>query len=303
MMQYQSVLKVRRQAPVLLLAVFFLLAAMSRAGTDTATDKSHGLLWEVSRAGSEPAYLFGTIHSEDPAVLQLAKPVQQVFDAAQAVVLEMLLDMEAMVYSSTAMLMMDGRFLSDIIGQPLFRQTATAIQSRGIPDVVLDRMKPWAAAVTLSMPAPETGQVLDAMLYQSALQQGKDVYGLETVQEQLNVFESMSEADQTELLKDAVENFPDIDVMHAELLAAYKQRDLDGLMAISEASMQQGDQRLADEFQQRLVVDRNHRMADRMRQYLQQGNVFVAVGALHLPGEEGLLNLLEQQGYTVRRVY
>jgi uncharacterized protein YbaP (TraB family) len=44
-------------------------------------------------------------------------------------------------------------------------------------------------------------------------------------------------------------------------------------------------------------------MAERMRQYLQQGNAFVAVGALHLPGEEGLLNLLEQQGYTVRRLY
>jgi hypothetical protein len=305
MTQYQTVLKVRRQAPAVLLVVFFffLLAAITRAGTDTDTDKSHGLLWEVSRAGVEPAYLFGTIHSEDPAVLQLAKPVQQAFDTAQSVVLEMLLDKEAMVYSSTAMLMLDGRSLSDIVGQPLFRQTSTAIQSRGIPEVVLERMQPWAAAVTLSMPAPETGQVLDAMLYQNALQQGKEVYGLETAREQLDMFESMSEADQIILLQDAVENFPDIDAMHAELLAAYRQRDLDGLMAISEASMQQGDQRLADDFQQRLVVDRNHRMADRMRQYLQQGNAFVAVGALHLPGEEGLLNLLEQQGYTVRRVY
>lgn len=305
MTEYQTVLKVRRQAPAVLLVVLFLflLAAITRAGTDTDTDKSHGLLWAVSRAGVEPAYLFGTIHSEDPAVLQLAKPVQQAFDTAQSVVLEMLLDKEAMVYSSTAMLMLDGRSLSDIIGQPLFRQASTAIQSRGIPEVVLERMQPWAAAVTLSMPAPKTGQVLDAMLYQNALQQGKQVYGLETAREQLNMFESMSESDQIILLQDAVENFPDIDAIHAELLAAYRQRDLDGLMAISEASMQQGDQRLADDFQQRLVVDRNHRMADRMRQYLQQGNAFVAVGALHLPGEEGLLNLLEQQGYTVRRVY
>lgn len=299
MMRYQDVLKINRQVPAVLFVVFFLLAAMSRAGTD----RSHGLLWEVSRTGAEPAYLFGTIHSEDPGVLQLARPVQQAFEASQAVVLEMLLDVDAMMYSSTAMLMMDGRSLSDIVGQPLFGQIIRAIQSRGIPEIVLDRMQPWAAAVTLSMPAPETGQVLDAMLYQNALQQGKDVYGLETVQEQLHVFESMSEADQIALLTDAVENFPDIDAMHAELLAAYKQRDLHELMAISEASMQQGNQRLADEFQQHLIVDRNHRMAERMRQYLQEGNAFVAVGALHLPGEEGLLNLLEQQGYTVRRLY
>ena len=141
------------------------------------------------------------------------------------------------------------------------------------------------------------------MLYQNALQQGKVVHGLETIQEQLNVFESLSEADQISMLEEAVENFPDLDAMYADLLDAYKQRDLAGLMALNEASMKAGDPQLADEFQQRLIIDRNHRMSERMQQYLQQGKVFVAVGALHLPGEDGLLNLLEQQGYTVRRVY
>jgi uncharacterized protein YbaP (TraB family) len=153
------------------------------------------------------------------------------------------------------------------------------------------------------MPASETGLVLDMMLYQSALEQGKSVHGLETVEEQLNVFEALSEKDQVLLLQDAVENFPELDALHAELLEAYKQRDLAGLMALGEAAMQAGDQQLADEFQQHLVVDRNHRMSDRMQVYLRQGEVFIAVGALHLPGEEGLLNLLEQQGFTVRRLY
>lgn len=300
-MRYQNMTKACRQRPLLLLAVplFFLLAATSRA----ATDKDHGLLWEVSKAGGEPAYLFGTIHSEDPDVLQLARPVQQAFTDSQTVVLEMLLDVDAMRYSGTAMLLLEGRSLSDMIGQALFRQVATAMQSRGITTTVLERMQPWAAAVVLSMPAPETGQVLDAMLYQRALQQDKNVYGLETVQEQLAVFESLSAADQVLLLKDAVASFSEIDATHAELLAAYKQRDLKKLLAISDDSMQQGDQRLANEFQQRLVVDRNHRMVERMSQYLQLGKAFIAVGALHLPGDEGLLNLLEQQGYRLRCLY
>lgn len=300
-MRYQNMTTACRQRPLLLLAVplFFLLAATSRA----ATDKDHGLLWEVSKAGGEPAYLFGTIHSEDPDVLQLARPVQQAFTDSQTVVLEMLLDVDAMRYSGTAMLLLEGRSLSDMIGQPLFRQVATAMQSRGITTTVLERMQPWAAAVVLSMPAPETGQVLDAMLYQRALQQDKNVYGLETVQEQLAVFESLSAADQVLLLKDAVASFSEIDATHAELLAAYKQRDLKKLLAISDDSMQQGDQRLANEFQQRLVVDRNHRMVERMSQYLQLGKAFIAVGALHLPGDEGLLNLLEQQGYRLRCLY
>lgn len=300
-MHSQNIIRSQRLDPSVVLAIilFFLMAAFSQAGTD----KSHGLLWEVSKPGKPSSYLFGTIHSEAPEVVKFARPVKEAFDASRSVILEMLMDMDAMMYSSTAMLMTDGRSLSDLTGRRLFTQAAAAIKSRGIPEVVLERMKPWAVAVTLSMPAPETGQVMDVILYQEALQDGKQVYGLETVREQLDVFELMSEEDQVELLKDALASFPEIDAMHAELLAAYRQRDLAGLMAINEASMQAGNQRLAEDFQKRLISDRNFRMYERMQQYLQQGKAFVAVGALHLPGQDGLLQLLEQGGYTIRRVY
>jgi len=300
-MHNQDVLEIRRLAPaaVLVVVLFFLLAAITRADTD----RSHGLLWEISKTGQVPSHLFGTIHSEDPDVVDLPAPVKQAFDDSSSVVLEMVMDLDALQYSSTAMLMLDGRNLSDVLGMPLYQQVAEAIASRGIPELVLNRMKPWAVAVTLSTPALETGQVLDLILYQEALQQEKQVYGLETVREQLDLFDSLPESDQVTLLKDAVNNFPELDAMHAELLAAYQQRDLNGLLAINETSMQTGDQRLAKDFQRRVVDDRNHRMAGRMQPYLQQGKAFVAVGALHLPGKTGLLNLLAQQGYTIRRVY
>jgi uncharacterized protein YbaP (TraB family) len=300
-MHSQNIIRIRRLDPSVTLAIFlfFLMAGFLQAGTD----KSHGLLWEVSKPGAASSYLFGTIHSEAPEVVKLARPVKEAFDASRSVILEMLLDMDAMIYSSTAMLMTDGRSLSDLVGPSLFAQAAAAIQSRGIPELVLERMKPWAVAVTLSMPAPETGQVLDMVLYQQALQDGKRVYGLETIREQLDVFELMPEADQVELLKDALASLPEIDAMHAELLAAYRQRDLAGLMAINAASMQVGNQRLAQDFQQRLIHDRNLRMYERMQQYLREGGAFVAVGALHLPGKDGVLQLLEQGGYTIRPVY
>lgn len=300
-MHNQDGVTIRRLDPVVLLAVvlLFFLAAITLADTD----RSHGLLWELSKTGQQPAYLFGTIHSEDPAVVELPATVKQAFDASNSVVLEMLMDTDTMRYSSTAMLMLDGRSLTDVVGMPLYKKVSAAIASRGIPELVLNRMKPWAAAVTLSTPALETGQILDLVLYQDALQQDKAVYGLETVQEQLDLFDSMSESDQVTLLRDAVDKFPELDALHAELLEVYKQRDLEGLLAINETSMQAEDQRLAKEFQRRVIDDRNHRMAERMQPYLRQGKAFVAVGALHLPGEQGLLNLLEQQGYTVRRVY
>jgi len=262
---------------------------------------AHGLLWEISSPGSSPSYLFGTIHSEDAGVIGLAPAVERAFTGSRQVILEVNLDADAMVAGSTAMLLSDGRRLSEIVGESLFEQTAAALRTRGIPDAVTEHMKPWAAATALSMPVPETGRVLDVVLFQRAQQAGKPLHGLETIAEQLEVFDGLPLEDQVGLLRETVEQVAGLDAMLAELLAAYKQQDLAAMVAINEAAMV-GDQRLAGEFQRRLIVDRNHRMADRMEPWLQQGGAFVAVGALHLPGEEGLISLLRQRGYSVRAV-
>lgn len=300
-MHNQDRIRVRRLQPSVLLAVwlFFLLAGIGQAGSD----RNHGLLWEISKPGRPASYLFGTIHSEDPAVVNLPAAVQQAFDESGTIALELLMDKDAMMYSATAMLMMDGRLLPDVIGQPLYDRVAPVIATRGITEPVLSRMKPWAVAVTLSVPAQKTGQVLDLVLYQQALQEGKAVKGLETMQEQLDLFDSMPEADQITLLRDAVEYFPELDAMYQQMLVAYRARDLGTLMRINDSYKEKGDQRMADDFQRRVIDERNQRMAQRAQPLLQAGKAFIAVGALHLPGDTGLLNLLEQQGYRIRRIY
>jgi len=263
---------------------------------------AHGLLWEIGSPDASPSYLFGTIHSEDPGVIGLAPTVERAFTGCRQVILEVNLDDDAMVAGSMAMLLTDGRRLSEIVGKPLFEQTAAALRTRGIPDAVTEHMKPWAAATALSMPVPESGRVLDVVLFQRAQQAGKPIHGLETIAEQLEVFDGLPFEDQVGLLRDTVEQVAGLDAMLAELLAAYKRQDLAAMVAINEAAMATGDQRLAGEFQRRLIVDRNHRMAERMESWLQQGGAFVAVGALHLTGEQGLVRLLRQRGYSVRAV-
>ncbi|UCC55073.1 MAG: TraB/GumN family protein [Gammaproteobacteria bacterium] len=265
--------------------------------------RDHGLLWEISRPGAESSYLFGTIHSEDPGVLALSASVRQSFSGARRVVLEVMMDMDSMAYASTAMLMMDGRKLSELLGSMLFRRTAALMEAHGVSEVVLEHMKPWAVAINLAMPAPETGVVLDYSLYQQAMADGKPVYGLETIQEQLGIFDGMKIEDQVALLKDTVENHDQIAVMHRTLLDAWKRQDLREMMAINEASLQTGDPQLSHMFQQELLIDRNLRMLERMQEHLEAGRAFVAVGALHLPGEQGLLSLLGQRGYSLKRVY
>ena len=128
--------------PGLIVLLLLLVFPFAQAGTG----KSHGLLWEISQPDIPASYLFGTIHSEDPEVVRLAAPVQKVFDASEAVVLEVLLDMNALQLASAAMLIMDGRSLKDIVGEPLFSKAAVAMQLRGMPEVMTGYMQPWALA-------------------------------------------------------------------------------------------------------------------------------------------------------------
>jgi uncharacterized protein YbaP (TraB family) len=267
-----------------------------------STAPAHGLLWEISRPGTTPSYLFGTIHSEDPGVIALAPSVEQAFTASRQVVLEVNLDADAIAAGAAAMLLTDGQRLPEIIGGKLFAQAAAALRTRGIPEAVAEHMKPWAAAAALSMPTPDTGRVLDVVLFERARQAGKTVHGLETIAEQLAVFEGLPLDDQVALLQDAVEQFAGLDPMLADLLAAYKRQDLAAMMAINESALASSDPRLAEEFQRRLIVERNRRMAGRTEPYLRQGGAFIAVGALHLAGEQGLVRLLEQRGYTLKAV-
>ena len=80
-------------------------------------------------------------------------------------------------------------------------------------------------------------------------------------------------------------------------------RDLAQMVALNQKYMQIGDRKLADKLMDSLIYERNLRMVQRMRPRLKDGNAFVAIGALHLPGEKGVLRLLQNRGYTVSVVY
>ncbi len=268
-----------------------------------AGEFSTGLLWKLERNDSMASYLFGTMHSDDPAVVQLPPAVQNAFDQAQGVTLEVVLDRAALMSMVTALLLEDGTTLESIIGAGLYKRTADVMAQQGVPEILLARMKPWAVAVTLMTPPSENGQVLDLMLYQQAVRQDKEVDGLETVEEQMELFDTLSEQDQVALLEDTLDNLPEIGRMLEQLRDAYVDRDLDRLVALNEASMEGSDPQLVETVNRMIIVERNHRMAERMETRLRKGRRFIAVGALHLPGEEGLLNLLSQRGYRVTRVY
>jgi uncharacterized protein YbaP (TraB family) len=268
----------------------------------TPVEHTQGLLWRVSDAAGGESFVFGTIHLGDADVVSLPAPIQGAFDSSEAFVMEALLDARAAMAFSQRMFYTSGEQLSDSITPELFQRVASLLAGYGVPEPMARNIKPWAAYLTLSFP-PGAGQLpLDMVLMESAYQQHKAVHGLESIDEQAAIFERMAVSDQIALLVDLVCNY---DVVQGDIEAmkdAYLARDLGGLVQLSEKYTLG-----SDDIYQRLIkvllTDRNHRMVERMSAYVEAGNAFIAVGALHLPGPEGILQLLKKRGYRIEAVY
>ncbi len=261
-----------------------------------------GLLFEIdaTEAGGAPCYLFGTIHSEDPRVLALTAPTQAAFDRSAVFIMETIPDTQAVIRAMMAMVYTDGRGLAGVAGRPLYDQTVQALAERGMAEEAIKDYKPWAAATLLGMPEAGTGEFLDIRLYKAALAAGKQVQGLESIEEQLAVFDTLTEEDQIALLRETLEARATLPEVFARLLEAYLSRDLARLERLGDEYLGRGDPQLAARFRHAALEARNQHMTDRMLAYLRVGGCFIAIGALHLPGEEGVLSRLARAGFAPR---
>lgn len=285
-------------------ALLCLLATTSFA-VSAAERFGEGLLWRIEGKGAAASHLFGTIHLADPRVTALPPAVARELKQARSVTLEAKLDAAGLQVLASRMLYTDGRDLAGVVGDELFRKTVRVAGGIGLPEPVLLLLRPWAAALLLSVPPQKTADVLDLVLARIATEQGKPLHELEGVEEQVAVFERLSEADQVTMLREAVDNYEIMPRLIGRVIEAYLARDLAGIWRIREASGGKSEEarRFRESFAQHLLHDRNGRMAERAEPRLQEGGAFIAVGALHLYGERGMLALLEKRGWRVSRVY
>lgn len=264
-----------------------------------------GLLWRIEGKGAPASHVFGTIHLADQRVTSLPPAVATELNRARSLTIEVGLDAGAIAALASRMIYSDGRNLQEVAGPELYEKAVAITAGLGLPDPLLRLFKPWAVALLLSAPQQDPSGVLDIVLARSAGEQGKPVHELESLDEQIAVFEGMSEGDQLALMRQAVASHERMPQMVGRLVEAYLARDLAGMWRISEESGGEGAEakRLRAAFGRRLLEDRNVRMAERAEARLQEGGAFIAVGALHLYGDAGLLALLEKRGYRVTRVY
>jgi hypothetical protein len=288
----------------LLLLLILAVNATADPSGQPAEPHDAGLLFELTPPdGGSPSYLFGTIHSEDPRVLDLPRPVALALESAGTVVLEVVPDAASMQAAAAAMRLAEGERLAQMVPPDLYRRCLEVGAARGLPEEALAVLKPWAVMLLMSMPKAETGEFLDRRLYALALEQGKPALGLETTAEQLSLFEQFSAEEQQGLLRAAITAQAERQQKFEELVDAYLRGALDELVALSDAATPGLDPALNRRFRDVLIDARNRRMLHRLAALPSDGRYFIGVGALHLPGPAGLLTGLEEAGFEVRRLY
>lgn len=270
----------------------------------TAAKDADPALWVVKDADTT-IYLFGTVHVLAPGLSWFDEAVKAAFDRSDTLVLEMVEPDAATLQKITLAKGFDqsGRTLTSKLPDDKRAAVTAALEKTGMSAKVYDRMDPWLAAVTLSVaplqnfgydPASGAEKVLAA----AAKQAGKRIEGLETAEQQLGFFDTLSEPAQVRFLVSAVEDMPKLSSEMTRMVDAWSKGQPDRLALVMNENLKD-----SPELARTLLTDRNKRWADWIKARLgQPGTVFVAVGAGHLAGADAVQAQLKAKGVRATRV-
>ncbi|MEK6749337.1 MAG: TraB/GumN family protein [Pseudomonadota bacterium] len=264
---------------------------------------THGLLWRVEKAGSKTGYVYGTMHSDDPRVVNVPLIVTDAINQSKSFAMELVMDDRATETMSKFMYYPEPDRLATLLDKSLYERTVSTLVARGIPQSAASRMQVWLIIATLSLPRTRSGDFLDLHLMKHAQQRNLSINGLETIAEQLRPFQEIDISQQVILLSSVLEHAGNADKILESAHDYYLKRDLSGLMRLNSEIFNFSDPLINETLMRYLITDRNHQMAVRIMRLMRTETTFAAIGAMHLPGNEGVLNLLKQRGYQLTLVY
>jgi uncharacterized protein len=252
--------------------------------------------WEVSRNGAVSHFL-GTIHAKYQLAHQPAAVTERL-DAARAVVIEAdVTSISIMDVMQKAMLPPE-QSLRTMLGEERWRKLVD-ITGKVMPAAALERMQPWFAGLLVSLgdlALTDQNQVMDMQIFQRAGKNGQRVVFLEEASEQLKI---LSESGDLATLIEMLDEIGEVRRKLDDMIAGYGRGDLE---ALSTLTLDPEEMRERPEVYEKLLFQRNRAWMDVLQPLLAEGGVFVAVGAGHFVGEQGLLSLLRTAGYEIRRV-
>jgi uncharacterized protein YbaP (TraB family)/uncharacterized membrane protein YphA (DoxX/SURF4 family) len=308
-------LSARRWSPALLGLALLVGAAptsdnAAAPGDSETVPSSRPFLWLIER--EPPSFLFGTIHLQDPQVTALPGVVEEAFAAADILTTEVPLDLGSLEKVAAQCRLAEGETLAELLPPEVRERVDRYLAAKGYRLEQFDDLEIYAFAFELPLldyrDAGPLGLPLDLDLYLRAGREGKETASLESVEDQIGIFESMSQAEQLEFLgltlaeleKARNEGRDPV----AELIDAYRSGDPARLWRLFTEQFdleREFDRKMLD----RLLVQRNGVMAAGIARALNEQPAkvqFFAVGAAHYLEEDGILARLRAHGFALRRL-
>jgi len=264
-------------------------------------------VWAV-RGAHNVVYLAGSIHMLPANDAALPPGFARAYADSPKLVMELDLGkfdpMEAMTWMMDHGTLPAGTTLRGVLGEPLYGRVSAAAASLGMPMTGLDTLAPWVVGIEITDLAyehegfdPEQG--VEEQLVRRAQADRKPTAGLETLPEELGSLSSLSSADQVRMLDQTVDELKDLKSEMREVTSAWRNGDAARLAALLSI-----EYRAFPSLYRPLVTDRNRRWIPQVEELLRSSdNSLVVVGALHLVGEGGLLELLRSKGYTITQLH
>ena len=276
----------------LLLLAFTAQAAHARGETS---------VWSMKGARNT-VYLAGSVHALPKGQSEFPEQLERAYQAADVIVLEVDLDdmnpLDAVKFITTNGTLPADKSLKDVVGAEPYQRIATLAASLEVPEIVIAKLEPWAAALVLTQFAlNKTGfdanLGIDMQITERARTDGKPVEGLETVIDQLSVFDNRSFEEQTRFLLDSADDAPQLNDDLQKLITAWRVGDL---RALEKEFLKEREK--SPELYDALLGVRNRQWLPKIEALLKEDRDYlVVVGALHFVGRDGLLALLRSDGH------
>ncbi len=265
------------------------------------------VLWEIqSKDLDSPSYLFGTIHLIPEDKYFWPAHFQQAYAATKQVVLEtneLEMDPAAMMGLMPKIMMPDGETLADLVSDEEYTRIQAFFDDMGLPLMFLQNIKPFFLYMLVDIDMGslfgEGIKSYEMEITELAKEDKKPVLGLESLDYQISIFDSIPYADQADMLVQAIDqkydqDEEDMDADTNTLYQTYVDQDLNAILKeVQETEI------TYKKFNKILLDDRNRNWIPKIEKYIHQKPTFIAVGAAHLPGPTGVIHLLEEAGYTL----
>lgn len=292
----------------LTLATALLLASPALHAQKAATKKvakaaspKSSLLWEISgNKLTKPSYLYGTIHLLCADDLLVSEALKKAIASTEQVAMEIDMDSPTMMEEMQARMMLPA---GESVQGCLTKEEYTAVNDYytnqlHMPFAQMGTLKPFILASLLYPKMLEcTPGSYEKTFVELAQAQKKEVIGLETVAEQMAIFDAIPCDKQAHMLAEMVNNYAGAQQEFRDLVKLYKTQDVEALRTMSNQSKFG-----LNEYEAILLTNRNKRWIPLIAQQAAAKPTFFAVGAAHLGGTDGVLALLRQQGYQVKAV-